>query len=154
MAFERILAGTDGSRGGEAATRVGGELARAFGAELILVHVVPMPPLVYGVDQAISDELNEYLEQEAREVMARAGEILGESGVDYEQVVQPGRAADVLLDIAEERKVDMIVVGHRGLGSVKRFVLGSVSSKLSHAAQCALVLAPVPQDGETDTHIV
>lgn len=129
-------------------------MARAFGAELILVHVVPLPPLVYGVDQAISDEMNEYLGDEAKTVMARSGEILGEMGVKYEPVVKPGRAAEVLLDIAEEREVDVIVVGHRGLGSVKRFVLGSVSSKLSHAAKCALLLAPVPEDGETDTHIV
>jgi len=34
-------------------------------------------------------------------------------------------------------------VGHRGFGAMKRFILGSVSSKLAHHARCALMLAPV-----------
>ncbi len=143
MPLKKILIATDGSHGGEAATRLGGDVASNHDSEVLLVHVVPLPPLVYGVDQPISDEVTTYLEDVAEKTISASTAILDELGVKHEQIVRPGRAADVILEIAEERDVDMIVVGHRGLGAMRRFVLGSVTSKLSHAARCALLLAPV-----------
>ncbi len=148
MTLKRILVATDGSRGGEAATRLGGDIALGHDAEVLLVHVVPLPPLVYGVDQDISEEVTDYYEDSAEKAVTLSAAILDEMGVESEQILQVGRAADVILDIAEERDVDMIVVGHRGLGAMRRFVLGSVSSKLSHAAKCALLLAPVSDEAE------
>lgn len=148
MAFTRILIASDGSEGGQAAVRLGVEQARHSNAEVLLVHVVPLPPLVYGVDQGISDELTDYLEDRAVEATDGAAAVLEADGVKYEKIIRPGNAAHVILDIADERDVDLIVVGHRGLGAARRFILGSVTSKLAHAAKCAVLMAPVPHDGD------
>ncbi len=99
--------------------------------------------------QDISEEVTDYYEDSAEKAVALSAAILDEMGVESERIIHVGRAADVILDIAEERDVDMIVVGHRGLGAMRRFVLGSVSSKLSHAAKCALLLAPVTDEVES-----
>ena len=146
MPFQRILIGVDGSRGGESATTLGGEMAAAMGAHVTVVHAVPLPPAVLGVDQTISDESLRWLEDSALRAVDTAGEILDGLGVEHDRVVRPGGAADVILDVAGERDADAIVVGHRGLGAMRRFILGSVSSKLAHHARCAVVLAPVSEE--------
>lgn len=146
MAFKRILIAVDGSLGGESAARIGGEMAAGMGAEVLLVHAVPLPPAVLGVDQSISDESIKWLEDSAAAAIENAGKILAEYGVGYERIITPGGAADVILDAAGERQADLIVVGHRGLGAMRRFILGSVSSKLAHHARCAVLLAPVREE--------
>lgn len=143
MPFDRILIGVDGSRGGEAAARLGGELAEGRDAEVLLVYAVPLPPIVPGVDQAISDESLNYLEETAAKALGASVDILAAMNVKAEEIMKAGSPADVILSVAEDRDVGVIVVGHRGFGAMKRFILGSVSSKLAHHARCALLLAPV-----------
>jgi nucleotide-binding universal stress UspA family protein len=144
--FDRILIAVDGSDGGMSAVRVGGELAEGRHPDVLLVHAVPLPPLVPGVDQAISDESLAYLEDRAETALLAAEEALAGFNVKPERIIRAGSPADVILSVAEERGVDVIVVGHRGFGAMKRFILGSVSSKLAHHARCALLLAPVSEE--------
>jgi len=143
MPFDRILIGVDGSRGGEAAARLGGELAAGRDAEVLLVYAVPLPPIVPGVDQAISEESLDYLKETAAKALGDSVDILAAMNVKAEEIMKAGSPADVILSVAEDRDVEVIVVGHRGFGAMKRFILGSVSSKLAHHARCALLLAPV-----------
>lgn len=146
MPFQRILIAVDGSRGAESALHLGGELAANHDAEVLLVHAVPLPPLVAGVDQAISDESINYLERNAESVVSAAAIVLDDLGVKSKAILQPGSAADIILDVAEHYEVDLIVVGHRGHGRMRRLLMGSVSSKLAHHARCALLLAPVAEE--------
>jgi nucleotide-binding universal stress UspA family protein len=48
-----------------------------------------------------------------------------------------GDPADAILDVADEISADLIVIGNKGIGSVKRFVLGNVPSKIVHNASCS-----------------
>ena len=146
MAFERIVIGVDGSAGGESATRLGGELAEGRDAEVLLVHVVPLPPIVPGVDQAISEQSLEYFEETAEEALTRAEDILASMNVKGERIISTGSPAEVILGVAEDRNADVVVVGHRGFGAMKRLFLGSVSSKLAHHVHCALLLAPITEE--------
>ena len=74
--------------------------------------------------------------------MHRAEERCGELGVDVaETSVRSGDYADEIIEAAESAGADMIVIGSRGLGPVKRTVLGSVSQKvLHHATQTVVVV--------------
>lgn len=146
MALSKILIAVDGSPGGLSAVRLGGELAEKREAEVLLVHAVPLPPIVPGVDQAISEESMDYLEQTAEHAFSGAEDVLASMNVKAERVLGAGSAAEVILEVAEDRMVDVIVVGHRGFGAMKRLILGSVSSKLAHHARCAVLLAPVEPD--------
>ena len=144
MPFKKILIAVDGSPGGLSAVRVGGELAEGRDAEVLLVHAAPLPPLVPG--QALSEESLGAMEEIADAALSAAEEFLEDLNVRAERVVLAGSPADVILSVAEDRDADIIVVGHRGFGAMKRFVLGSVSSKLAHHARCALLLAPVTEE--------
>jgi nucleotide-binding universal stress UspA family protein len=51
-----------------------------------------------------------------------------------------GDAADAVLDVAEEERTDLIVVGNKGMAGAKRFLLGSVPNKVSHHAPCSVLI--------------
>jgi nucleotide-binding universal stress UspA family protein len=53
-----------------------------------------------------------------------------------------GVPSDVIVEIAEKGNYDLIIVGSRGLGKVKRFLLGSVSDDVSHKAKCSVLIVP------------
>ena len=53
---------------------------------------------------------------------------------------ETGHPADVILCVGEEESCDLIVLGSRGLGEVKRFLLGSVSDAVAHHAYCPVLI--------------
>jgi nucleotide-binding universal stress UspA family protein len=73
-------------------------------------------------------------------LLARAFDKLSGEGIEVETHARDGDPAQVILEVAQEQKADLIVVGNRGLTGIERFLLGSVSSKLSHHAPCSVMI--------------
>ena len=67
-------------------------------------------------------------------------EALKGSGVEVETMPREGDPADAILDVAEEKGADLIVVGNKGMTGAKRFLLGSVPNKISHHAPCSVMI--------------
>ena len=63
-----------------------------------------------------------------------------EQGVKVKTMVERGRAVETIVKIADEEKVDMIVIGARGLTSFDRIMLGSVAEKVSALARCPVLI--------------
>ena len=61
-------------------------------------------------------------------------------GVEVETHAREGDPADAILDVAEEKDADLIVVGNKGMTGAKRFLLGSVPNKVSHHAPCSVMI--------------
>jgi nucleotide-binding universal stress UspA family protein len=61
-------------------------------------------------------------------------------GVELETYAREGDPAEVIIQVANEQQADLIVVGSRGLTGIQRFLLGSVSSKVSHHAPCSVMI--------------
>jgi nucleotide-binding universal stress UspA family protein len=59
---------------------------------------------------------------------------------DVDTFARQGDAADAIIDVAEEVRSDLIVVGNRGMTGAKRFLLGSVPNKVSHHAPCSVLI--------------
>jgi nucleotide-binding universal stress UspA family protein len=57
-----------------------------------------------------------------------------------ETFARVGDAADAILDVAEEQRSDLVVVGHKGMTGATRFLLGSVPNKVSHHAPCSVLI--------------
>ena len=107
-------------------------LAAATGAELRLVHVVPVfrghnTEWTLGADEASPPEL---------EPSVAAAVSLGVTPIREMAMGRPERA---LVAAAEREAVDLMVVGHRGIRGVRR-VLGSVSEHVSHHAPCSVLV--------------
>jgi nucleotide-binding universal stress UspA family protein len=65
------------------------------------------------------------------------------AGVDVTTYARQGDPAAALLDVAEERRADLIVVGNKGMTGADRFLLGSVPNKVTHHAPCSVLVIRV-----------
>jgi nucleotide-binding universal stress UspA family protein len=143
--FASIVVGTDGSDTATVAVRYAIDLARQLGARLQIVSAYE--PVS---DQRLRSENVEvprdlqWMVNPREDVLALLGEAQREAesaGVTaVETFARQGDAADAILDIAEEQRSDLIVVGNRGMTGAKRFLLGSVPNKVSHHAPCSVLI--------------
>ena len=67
--------------------------------------------------------------------------------LEVETHAREGDPADAILDVAEEQKADLIVVGNKGMTGAKRFLLGSVPNKISHHAPCSVMIIRTTRSG-------
>lgn len=143
ISFARVMVGTDGSPGAAAAARTAAALAKAFGSELLVVHVSNLPAAMSAGISGLPELADDYLDVIKEHAFAVTRDVLDAAGVAHEDVVVFGPPADSLVEEAKKRDVDCIVIGHTGLSAVERFFMGSVSDRVAHKARCAVVIAPV-----------
>ena len=142
--FASIVVGTDGSDTATQAVRQATELARALGARIELVSAYePVSDARLREQSIVVPEDLHWMINPREDVLATleaaAGEIRA-AGVDVEVFARQGDPADAILDIAEERGSDLIVLGNKGMTGAKRFLLGSVPNKVSHHAPCSVLI--------------
>jgi len=141
----KLLVAIDGSAPGTLAFEEAKKRALAEkGTEILLVYVAPKLQYLYGVDED-KITLEEKLDREAREkgtlTLTPYQKILTDAGIHAESRVHSGVPGDVIVEEAERNNIDIIYVGNRGLGTLKRLVLGSVSSYLVQYAHCSVFVA-------------
>jgi nucleotide-binding universal stress UspA family protein len=139
---EPVVIATDGSKGAEAAVDAGARVARTIGTRAVLVYVRPsLGPLG---DPYYQEKLSEQMGH-ARAALERAHELLAHEGVDTDEEILEGSAADRVVELARTRNAPLIVVGSRGLGAVAGALLGSVSSAIIHRADRPVLVVPTPE---------
>ena len=134
-----IVVGTDGSRGAEAAVQKVIELARGSGAAAHLVCAYPGKSPLERIGMTARQEPAD-LRGVAADVLARDERRFVEAGFAVEKHAREGDPAQVIIDVADEQDADLIVVGARGSTGLRRFMLGSVSSKLAHHAPSSVLI--------------
>lgn len=143
--FASIVVGTDGSQTAKSAVRYAIDLARELGARLQIVSAYePVAAQRLRSEKIEVPKDLQWMVNPHEEVMAMLEESRQEAtdaGVrDVETFARQGDAADAILDVAEEQRSDLIVVGNRGMTGAKRFLLGSVPNKVSHHAPCSVLI--------------
>jgi nucleotide-binding universal stress UspA family protein len=141
--FSAILVGVDGSPSAEKALKYAVNLAKTYHARLIVVHVIlrrfyAVSPSEAGI-LATTVYVKE-LEAEGKDIIGKAQSYVKAEGLDCECRLIQGVPAEEILKTAESEKVDLIVLGSRGLTEVRSFLLGSVSDKVSHHAKCPTLI--------------
>ena len=142
MKMRRVLHATDFSAASSRAFKRAVDIAKARGAELLLVHVLP-PVFPVVADGYVSPKVYEDLEaatradgqkrldrlaRRARASGARVKSLLLE-GVPHERIAQAARA----------RKADMVVIGTHGRTGFAKLVLGSVASRVLAISPCPVL---------------
>ena len=142
-----MVVATDGSSHGDKAVSLGGELAQAHDATIILLHVVSS--MKSEINESIPKHLQEIADIEhlkigdvltavGEEILGRAKAQLRAQGVEKVRTAMPsGSPAQAILDYSRAHRVDLIVMGSRGLSSFEGLMLGSVSHKVSHLSLCS-----------------
>ena len=122
--LKRIVATTDGSERAGRAVSFAAQMARCFGAELTLIHVrMPgaTPP-----------------EAAMRAQAQQAGAGL--------EIVDGEKPAEVICETAEDLEADAIVIGNLGMSDRKEFLLGNIPNRVSHRAQCTVIIVDTRDD--------
>ncbi|MBT8197339.1 MAG: universal stress protein [Acidimicrobiia bacterium] len=138
-----IICAVDGSTTSMAALERANRLASWLDAELEVVYVSHLPPIVLAAAEHAPLQLDELGEFDRREVWRLVDETLetqpqtrgGVTKVDLE-----GYPPDVIAEYSEKREADLVVVGSRGRGALASLVLGSTSQRLLHLTPCDVLI--------------
>jgi nucleotide-binding universal stress UspA family protein len=145
--FKNILVPIDGSKHAKRAAVIATDLAQRYKARLQFITVTKKPP------QRLSDELRHYMEIEnlrgtpddlvsdaVATIQADAEQHARKKGVkQVKRIAQSGPVARTIAGYAKRDKVDLIIMGSRGLGQAQGMLLGSVSHKVVSLADCAVM---------------
>jgi nucleotide-binding universal stress UspA family protein len=136
--FKNILLGVDGSEHALRAAKVAGELARKLGSDVWVVACFDPVPAYLGepnLQQAVNFRL-----QQAEEVLAPALEAVGKIPGSLRKEILEGTPAEAILNVAQVRGNDLIIMGTRGRGQLVGLLLGSQSQKVIMHANCPVML--------------
>ena len=104
--------------------------------------VVSYPTITVGSFPAIMEEFSHELrfrhELMLEEVLKKAKASKPHLNISTHLI--EGRPSDKIVEIAKERKIDLIILGNRGLSSIKEFILRSVSDRVAHDAECSVLI--------------
>jgi nucleotide-binding universal stress UspA family protein len=145
--MKRILVATDGSDGAHRAVDYAAQWAKNDGAELLIVNVIGgygLPEKVFrAFTQAHQAWLEEMLGSLSADMLTQARDrarTAGSTRILLES--RSGDVAETIIEIAQEKGADVVVLGKRGAGRVAKLLLGSVSQKLVSLAPLPVMVIP------------
>ena len=145
----KILVAVDGSQNSDRALDFALDIAEKYGATLTLLNVseppaigaVPMEPTAVSGESMVmfGKDLLRFHEEILRKAVAHAKIVKPEISVSTK--LREGNPVLEIVSLAKEEVVDLVVVGHQGVGRVKEFFgLGGISEKVAHSAPCSVVI--------------
>ena len=142
--FSKILVPIDGSPTSYRGLQCAVDVAKKYGAEITLMHVIEQPTYGFSgsVVPSIPEKVYADLERFSEELLAKRTRELTRMGVRTRTLVKRGNPSDEVLNVS--RDFDLIVMGSRGVGGFKKLLLGSVSSKVAFEAPCTVTLVRPP----------
>ncbi len=139
---QRIVVGVDGSEQSISAAQVAASIARARSAHLLILAVVRPPEGWWGIvgSPPTAEALGDSLSDAQREVLDRTLEAVDLAGIDYETAEDIGDPSQRLIEACSD--ADLLGVGRRGAGFLRRIVVGSVATHVVHEAPCPVLIVP------------
>ena len=136
----KILLATDGSEEALQAEQAAAELSKDTGSELHVTYVLPSPAQLRGhhlysrevmrsITERAEEEGRAFLEDQAERVKASGGKVA-------ETHLKAGEPDKEIVKLSEELSAGTIVIGSRGLGALKRTLMGGVSESVVRHAHC------------------
>ena len=144
----RILLPTDGSETATHAATLAIEVAKRFGAELVVLHVIAVPAgrvAKAELHPSYDDDLKEYFasaRKKADSIVDEVTRLADAKDVKTTHLIQEYSfsVVETILDQAVKSNVDLIVMGTRGLTGFKKILVGSVSSGVVSHAHCSVLI--------------
>jgi nucleotide-binding universal stress UspA family protein len=142
--FTRIVVGTDGSDTAAEAVRQAVDLAKLAGAQLSIVSAYEPVSKRRVEGEKLDAPADVQYEIGPREdvnlVLDGAAAAARKEGVEVQTHPVEADPAEAILNVAEETKADLIVVGNKGMTGARRFLLSSVPNNVSHHAPCSVII--------------
>ena len=143
--IRKILVPVDGSEHSIKAAKYATRIAKVDNAELFCIHVItpgipygyatPAASTVHQYDEEIKDKIESWFD-EVRDIAKNEGisDVKTDIFMDVKSVIES------ILDYANSKEIDLIVVGTKGRTGLKRLLMGSIASGILHHAQCPVLL--------------
>jgi nucleotide-binding universal stress UspA family protein len=137
--FKNILIAYDGSEHAKKAANIAGNLARESKSNLVVWIVSVMDPTPWELGEPY---LSQYIEQRTIDGQYLLDEAAASVGYDIEihNELLFGNPAESIIQVAETRACDLIVMGTRGLGPLQGLLLGSQAQKVISQAHCPVLV--------------
>jgi nucleotide-binding universal stress UspA family protein len=144
--LERILVAVDGSDHAREAVKLAVTMADKFNSELLVLCVYRHHSQLEASMSMVRPEEPELLEDSMREFAGNVVEDAKKLATDLgakkvRGFIKSGPPARTIVGFAKEKEAGLIVLGSRGLGDIERFLLGSVSHKVTSLAECPVLVA-------------
>ena len=140
----KILLASDGSKEARLTAQAAAELSKDTGSEVHIVYVLPSPRELRGHHLYSTEVMRSVLEQaegEARSFLEEQAKQVGESGGNVAEThLETGEPDKEIVRLSEEIGAGTIVIGSRGLGGLKRSLMGSVSESVVRHAHCPVLI--------------
>jgi nucleotide-binding universal stress UspA family protein len=138
--MKHILVAVDGSDCARNALDMAISMAQKFEAEITTLNVFTPPYLPPEPYVAVSPVLEESVRKYGEQLAQEAAKYAADKGITASWACAVGAPAELIVDTALAKGCDMVVIGNRGRGAVKRALLGSVSSRLAHICTLPLLI--------------
>src|SRR4030042_189444 len=157
LPFKKILCPTDFSEPSYEAIKSASELASHFESELCIFHVIsPVPIMPMGAEpSAFNVALYEQeLEASSKRSLEEVFNKLESKELKARLIAVRGNAADEIVRIADEEKIDLIVIATRGRTGLDRLIFGSVAAKVVRLAKCPVltITSQPPKEESREVH--
>lgn len=146
--FNKILVPIDGSN----ASFKAAELARDFlknncAKKVTLIHVAQYPQDTLQLENfytqlalpGLREELIEKIEESSQNILKQASAKF-DSSMNVDTLILYGPPAEIICDTAVSEHYDLIIIGNRGLNKLQRFLMGSISNRVSTLAKCPVLI--------------
>jgi nucleotide-binding universal stress UspA family protein len=139
--MKRILIPVDGSQPAVHAVQALLDARDYDPVERVELLTVQIPLKAGKIGRGLSQaEIDAYHEEEGRNALQAASDLLTRAGVPFQARVEVGAAAETIVRVADESGADEIYMGSRGLGSVSSWFLGSVATRVLHLTELPVTL--------------
>jgi nucleotide-binding universal stress UspA family protein len=135
----RILVAHDGSAQADKALKRAADIAVMTQSAIVVLSVVPDLCMMEISDDDCKS-MYKIMTDESEKKLAALKDDLSKQGVEMETAVLFGNAADTIISTCSDKKIDLVVVGSHGRHGAKKFLLGSVSSKVVDHAHCDVLV--------------
>jgi len=140
MLYRKILIPTDNSKVSIEAARHGLEIAKLMKSKVYVIYVVDIMPFVGLPTEGFWETMKEILEEEGKEAFKKIENMAEKIGVDITTEILEGSPAKEIVEYAEKKGIDLIVMGTSGKSGIDKLLLGSVAEKVSKKTHCPVLL--------------
>lgn len=140
--LKRILVAIDGSAQSERALSQAAFLAKFTQAEVIVVVAYNPITKLHRRGLLPSEEIIESMRVDAHVLANEATALLAGHTINVRAIAARGDPAEAIVSVAEDEEASLIIIGHRGLGNLKRFLLGSVTERVLQTSSIPMLIQP------------
>lgn len=141
----KLLVCTDGSKHSQKALEKAAKIAGGCNAtEVAIIHVYEAHDIFIGEGASISQtehmrELEEQRKKDLKKILINAVRFMEAKNIRASAIFKEGHPAEIITKVAEEGGFDLVIMGSRGLGGLKKLLLGSVSGTVVHESSVSVL---------------